>query len=151
MNKPLIELWDSVGLGIIIEFPTAVMISNQTGGIACLHPKIEGIYLPLANDYSEENKEFLSPEIELINYFKGSKYKGAGAIKGIDIEDAKKIDSIMTHSRLDKLIEIDLNRLAESHEAWIRIKIHKDTNIDLIQGFDNHFPLNGILTWSNSD
>ena len=45
MNKPQIEIWDSVGLGIIIEFPTGVMISNQTGGTACLHPKTEGIFL----------------------------------------------------------------------------------------------------------
>ena len=150
MDKPLIEIWDSVGLGIIIEFPTGVLISNQTGGTACLNPKIEGIYLPLANDYSEENKRFLSPEIELTNYFEGTKHKGAGAIKGIDIEDAKKIDSIMTNSRLNELIEIDLNRLTESHEAWIRIKIHNDTNTELIQGFDN-YPLDGILTWGNSD
>ena len=46
MNKPLIEIWDSVGLGTIIEFTTGVIISNQTGGAACLHSKTEGIYLP---------------------------------------------------------------------------------------------------------
>lgn len=150
MNQPLIEIWDSVGLGIIIEFPTGIMISNQTGGTACLHPKVEGIFLPLSNDYSEKNMEFISPEIELTNYFIGSKYSGSGAIKGIDNEDADKISSILSKYGLNNLIEVDLNRLTESHEAWIRIKINKSQKNDLIKGF-NEYPLSGILTWSNSD
>lgn len=150
MNQPLIEIWDSVGLGIIIELPTGIMISNQTGGTACLHPKIEGIFLPLSNYYSEDNLEFISPEIELTNYFIGSKYNGSGAIKGIDNEDADKIGSILSRYGLNELIEVDLNRLVESHEAWIRIKINKSQKNDLMKGF-NKYPLNGILTWSNSD
>jgi len=150
MNKPLIEIWDTVGLGIIIEFPTGVLISNQTGGTACLHPKIEGIYLPLANDYLLENKKFMSPEIELTEYFGGNKYNGSGATKGIDLEDVEKINLIMANNRLNKLIEIDLDRLADSHESWIRIKINNDKNIELIKGF-NEYPLNGVLTWANSD
>ncbi|MFD2562881.1 DUF6210 family protein [Aquimarina rubra] len=150
MDKPLIQIWDSVGLGLIIEFPSGIMISNQTGGTSCLHPKIEGVYVPLANDYKEKNKEFLSPEIELTAYFQGSKYKGSGAIKGIDLEDAKEIHTIMATSGLHECIEIDLNRLKESHEAWIRIKIYDNPNNELISGF-KEYPLNGILTWSNSD
>ena len=150
MNKPILKLWDTVGLGIIIEYPTGVMITNQTGGISCLHPKCEGIYLPLANDYNDKTKEFLSPEIELSNYFKGSKYNGNGAIQGIDPEDAKEINTIIHASGLQKTIEIDVNRLAESHEAWIRIKIHYDKNFELISGFDS-YPLHGVLTWANSD
>jgi len=150
MNKPLIKIWDTVGLGIIIEFSTGVIISNQTGGTACLHSKTEGIYLPLGNDYNQETKEFLSPEIELTTYFQGEKHKGNGVIKGIDLEDVTMINSIIHSSGLQNLIEIDINRLAESHEAWIRIKINQDEKIQLIKGFNN-YPLNGVLTWSNSD
>ncbi len=150
MNKPLIEIWDSVGLGIIIELPTGVMISNQTGGTSCLHPKIEGIFLPLSNDYCKDSLEFLSPEIELTNYFENSKHNGNGAIKGIDNDDADKINSIISKFGLDELIEIDLARLTESHEAWIRIKINKSKRTNLISGI-NKYPLHGILTWSNSD
>ncbi|WP_378174032.1 DUF6210 family protein [Aquimarina sp. SS2-1] len=150
MDKPLIQIWDSVGLGLIIEFPSGVMISNQTGGTSCLHAKTEGVYMPLANDYNMETKEFLSPEIELTAYFQGSKYKGSGAIKGIDLEDVEAIRAIMATSGLHECIEIDLNRLKESHEAWIRIKILDNPNNALIRGFKG-YPLNGILTWSNSD
>lgn len=150
MGKPLIEIWNTVGLGIIIEFPTGVLISNQTGGTACLHPKIEGIYIPLANDYTEGEKQFLSPEIELTEYFTGSKHNGNGATCGIDLEDVKRINFIIYKHKLNKLIEIDLDRLYESHEAWIRIKINHDKNFELLKGF-NEYPLNGILTWANSD
>ncbi len=149
MNQPLIEIWDTVGLGIIIEFPTGIMISNQTGGTACLHPKIEGIFLPLSNDYFEESLKFISPEIELIDYFNGPKYNGSGATKGIDNEDVHEINSILSKYGLDGFIEIDLTRLTESHEAWIKIKINNTQKSDLIKGFK--YPLNGILTWSNSD
>lgn len=97
-----------------------------------------------------KTKEFLSPEIELTKHFLGTKYQGSGAIKGIDLEDVKVINSIIHSSGLQKLIEIDLNRLAESHEAWIRIIINQDEKLELISGFDN-YPLNGILTWANSD
>ncbi|MGD1841030.1 MAG: DUF6210 family protein [Thermonemataceae bacterium] len=150
MDKPQIDIWDSVGLGIIIEFPTGIMISNQTGGTACLHPKIEGVYFPLANDYSEETRTFLSPEIELIRYFEGQKYGGSGAIHGIDLDDVAILTSILSKSGLDDLREIDLEKLSESHEAWIKIKINKTNGINLIKGFEQ-YPLNGILTWSNSD
>ncbi|OED48096.1 hypothetical protein AB832_00370, partial [Flavobacteriaceae bacterium (ex Bugula neritina AB1)] len=131
MSKPLLQIWDTVGLGIIIEYPTGVLISNQTGGTACLHPKIEGIYLPLANDYNEQTKEFLSPEIALSNHFKRSKYNGNGATKGIDLEDVHMIKTILNRSGLDEFIEIDVNRLTESHEAWIRITINRDKNFEL--------------------
>lgn len=150
MNKPIIEIWDSVGLGIIIAYNTGILISNQTGGTACLHPKTEGIYIPLANDYTETEKRFLSPEIELTDYFKGPKYNGNGAIIGIDLEDAKRINTILEKWNLEKQIEIDLNKLTESHEAWIHIKINKNPKSELFKNF-NDYPLKGILTWTNSD
>ena len=31
--KPTIDLHESVGLGLIVELPTGVIYSNQTGGV----------------------------------------------------------------------------------------------------------------------
>jgi len=31
---PIIKLWNAVGLGLIINHPTGIYISNQTGGTA---------------------------------------------------------------------------------------------------------------------
>jgi len=150
VNKPLVEIWDTVvGLGVIIEFPTGVLMSHQTGGNACLKPKVEGIYLPLANDYIEETKEFLSPEIELSNYF-CKKYDGSGATSGIDLEDVENINAIITKFGLNKFIEVDLGNLKQSHEAWIKIKINEEKKNPLVKGFSD-YPIGGVLIWSNSD
>ena len=61
--KPTIELWESVGLGLIVEMPSGVLYSNQTGGFSCLHPAIEGVFLPLRNDHSFW--KLISPERDL--------------------------------------------------------------------------------------
>ena len=98
--KPEIQIWDTVGLGLIISYPTGILISNQTGGTACLHPKLEGIYLPFANDYSLDTNEFMSPEIELSEYFLSGKYYGTGAIRGIDMDDANAIEKILYKNSL---------------------------------------------------
>ena len=43
-----VELCEAIGIGVIIPLKTHVIFSNQTGGNACLHPEVEGIYVPLA-------------------------------------------------------------------------------------------------------
>ena len=65
MSKSQIEIWDSAGLGIIVEFPTGILTPNQTGSTACLQSKFEGVYLPLFNNYTRQALTFMS-----------SKYKG---------------------------------------------------------------------------
>ena len=58
-----IELWEHVGLGLILEWPSGVMITNQTGGTSCLAPEIEGVFIPLRNDCTEKERVLVSPEI----------------------------------------------------------------------------------------
>jgi hypothetical protein len=149
MEKPVIAIYDTVGTGIIIAFPTGIMVTNQTGGTACLHPKIEGIYLPLANDCNEKSYEFIRPEIALNNYFNDDKYQGTGATKGIDRTDAKAVNTILEKVGLSSSIEVDMQKLAQSHEAWIRITI-KNNISGLLDGFKS-YPLQGVLTWNNND
>ncbi|OUS29458.1 hypothetical protein A9Q99_10215 [Gammaproteobacteria bacterium 45_16_T64] len=151
MSKPKIDLYDSVGLGLIICFESGVVFSNQTGGGSCLHPEIEGVYVPLRNDYTEEEKTFMSPELDLAEHFEGSKWQGAGATNGIDPEDSDTIQSILNNAGLES-IEIDRNKLHLSHEAWIYVKINGDESKEfpVFEGF-SPYPIPGVLTWSNSD
>lgn len=45
---PLVELWDlPLGLTLIVARPTGVNFTNQVGGIACFHPIVEGVLIPL--------------------------------------------------------------------------------------------------------
>ena len=59
MQNSRIDLYESVGLGLIICCDSSVIYSNQTGGSACLHPEIEGVFIPLRNDYTENEKRFI--------------------------------------------------------------------------------------------
>lgn len=43
----LIELYDQAGDGIIIPASSDMTWTNQVGGIACFHPKMDGIFVPL--------------------------------------------------------------------------------------------------------
>lgn len=142
MLKPKIKLYDAVGLGLIISYPSGVEISNQTGGISCYQPFIEGIYLPIANDCSLSN-ELLSPEIELMEYCSNNVFGN------LEDKDVVSINRILQKYRLEEFVKIDLNRLNESHESWIYVDIYYDEKFDLLDNFN--FPLKGILTWSNSD
>lgn len=46
---PLVELWPFEDLSpmLIVELPSGVTFTNQVAGVACLHPIVEGILLPL--------------------------------------------------------------------------------------------------------
>ena len=125
-----------------------VKVSNQTGGTACLHPEVEGIFLPLNNDY-ESNLTFISPEIELSKYFEGSKYRGTGATSGIDIEDANFINTLLESMKLKESFEVNTQKLKDSHEAWIWLTLKKDQT-ELFEGFEA-ITEEAILTWANSD
>ncbi|EMN00850.1 hypothetical protein LEP1GSC021_4612 [Leptospira noguchii str. 1993005606] len=47
MNRPIIRLWGMENIGLIIEYQTGIIYSNQTGGYACLQPEVEGFLVPL--------------------------------------------------------------------------------------------------------
>ena len=154
MPKPIIQIYDSVGTGLIICCESGIVITNQTGGTSCLHPEIEGVFVPLRNDYVEETGKFMSPELELTKHFEGFKHGGAGATSGIDEEDAEFIESVLKRVRLFPPISVDRGKLKKSHEAWIHVLISGDESDDPDLSAFAHFapyPRSGIFTWANSD
>lgn len=152
--KPVIQLWDSVGLGVIIRCESGVVITNQTGGTHCLHPGAEGVFVPLRNDCLLKDHIFISPEHDLTAWFVGPKHRGAGATSGLDAEDADFIDGLLQRNRLHPAIQVDRSHLEESHEAWVHVLItedeHGDADLAIFANF-GPYPRQGILTWCNSD
>jgi hypothetical protein len=150
-----ISLWDGIGFGLIVEWPSGVIYSNQTGGTSCLHPEFEGVFVPLRNDYQPPDGPMLSPENELLAYFEGPKHEGTGATGGLDEEDVEFITGVLTKWRLDSVIELDRSRLRESHEAWVYVTVLRgegDRDLaDLALFALPPYPRRGVLTWSNSD
>ena len=153
LDKPKITLFEHVGLGLIIEYPSGVAYSNQTGGTSCLAPTIEGVFIPLRNDCAEPSHELLSPEHALVSYFDGPKWQGTGATQGIDAEDADFIERMLSEHRLSDCITVDRTRLGHSHEAWIYVTVTADEDAavaPVFRGF-SPYPRHGVLTWSNTD
>lgn len=130
------------------------MVSNQTGGTSCIQPQVEGVYIPLRNDYGLKDFQFSSPELELTQHFVGPKHRGAGATSGLDAGDADFIDDVLLRSGLSEAISVDRRQLSHSHEAWVHVVIKADESNDedlaMFTGF-GPYPRHGILTWANSD
>lgn len=152
MPAQRIELWEHVGLGLILAWPSGIILTNQTGGTACLAPELEGVFIPLRNDCTEKERGFVSPENELYDYFTGPKWRGTGATNGIDSDDANFIDSTLGKTNLFPTIRVNRDKLHESHEAWVHVTVDGDEPCDppLFSGFAP-YPRPGILTWQNSD
>jgi len=142
----LIELWDARSLGIIVCFPTGVTYTNQTCGTFCLHPKVEGCFIPLRDTNGPTHQP--KPEDALTDHFFGPKYRGSGAWKGIDQEDADVIDGVLAQNEFTH-VRVNRDRLNDSHEAWIYVTIEDDEE-GLFSGF-GPYPASGVLTWPNSD
>jgi len=152
--SPIVHLYQSAGIGLIVPAPTGIRYSNQTAGTYCEHPVVEGFYVPLRNESEEgafdgpRSREFKSPEHALVEYFCGRKYEGTGATHGIDDEDADAIEAILAGYFLDEVLRVDRSRMAESTEAWIYVVVLKDDHV-----FDGcgPYPRRAVLTWKNSD
>ena len=150
MAEPIIELWGGVGFGVIISFPSGVRYSNQTGGTACLHPLLEGVYVPLSNDCTVPRGELLSPETELFAHFEGPKHRGTGAWReGLDENDAGFIEAMLMRWRLSSFLSLDRTRLVDSHEAWVWSIVTGEEG-SVFSGL-GPYPRAAVLTWTNTD
>ncbi|WP_437599320.1 DUF6210 family protein [Sorangium sp. So ce590] len=137
----LIRLYDA-GLGLIIEHASGVLYTNQTCGVCCTHPELEGVFVPFD---AEESR------LQLDAHFEGPKYRGTGAMHGIDEEDAVFIESVLRDGRIEVPLVVDRSHLKKSHEAWVHVLIEAETApFSTVSGF-GPYPRRGVLTWPNSD
>jgi len=144
-DKPLVRLWALHGIGLIITHPSGVTYANQTGGYACKHPKMEGVFVPLVN-----------PEIDqqtaLEDHFTGPKW-GGHCYRGIDAETADVVDAILANSTLTRRLKVNREKLADSEEAWVHVLIASDEEVEgeRFEEFLGFFSGMGVITWKNSD
>lgn len=133
-QKPIIALHNFDSLGVIVIFPSGVIYTNQAGGYACLHPEIEGVFVPLAVGH----RKIL---FALQQHFNGN-------WRHIEESDAKTINKLLKSDGFG-FIQVDKTILDESFEAWIYVEIEEIAEtFPLIKGFGK---TKGILTWANSD
>lgn len=135
-----------VGTGIIIPYPCGVFYGNQTGGVNCDHPEIEGVFLPFSTDPNEKEDHLACPLTrDLYSVFVPRGW-------GLSEQLADQYDSIFKKYEITKSFRVDRDQLSNSNEAWLYITFSFSpyesffrTNIP--------FPLDNkaILTWPNSD
>ncbi len=149
-RMPTIELTEGVGFGAILCFASGVQYGNQTGGTCCLRSSVEGVFVPLANDFAQPGGELLGPDSDLFAYFEGPKHQGAGATGGLDEEDAVFIDAVLGRWRLSNQLQVDRARLHDSHEAWVWAIVTGEEDSGVFTGF-GPYPRAAVLTWTNTD
>lgn len=134
ITKPVITI-NSDSFGLIIIKPTGVLYTNQVGGTACLHPVVEGVYVPFDND--------------MINLQEFDCFNGYGVLQE---EQLNHIEKIITSNK--QLSFLSVNRKLKSYEAWVNVIVKEPTwprnmpELSILAGFGD---CQGILTWPNSD
>ena len=113
MGQPVIQLSSLGGLGLIIEYASGVLYTNQAGGHACCQPTAEGVLVPLGEECNIEKK--------LVEFF-----ARAGRLQP---SHADALDIIL-HTQEEPFVvtptfflEVDRARLDDSMEAWLYVTI----------------------------
>ena len=138
----LYDLPDEIML--IVEHPSGVRYQNQTGGVTCDQPVIEGVLAPI--DVSPAGKEAIE------------NLMGLDGRLGLTPEMADTMDALLASERCTSWLRVDRERMHASQEAWIYVLIAspetshpgrvKEPYFGSIFGFG---AARGVLTWINSD
>ena len=92
-NLPVVDLCWSTGAFLIIAHPTGIQYTNQVGGVACLHPCLEGFLVPLERDESDPG----AVQRKLTELFDGPVWRESGARGGgIRDDDAAYIEALLS-------------------------------------------------------
>lgn len=125
---------DYVGAGVILSAPSGVRYSNQVGGMACLHPTYEGVFVPL-------------PHVELPH----DCVDGHGCWgMSVSEEFADKCDTVFRRHKLP--LTVDRKRLSESTECWIPVVVvaMKRKGVNWDGEWDQFVGTEGIYTTSDN-
>jgi hypothetical protein len=136
-SDPLkVALNDYPDLGLIVKAATNVIYTNQTGGLSCWHPKVEGFLVPLRTPLGMRELEALRNVCDCED--------------GIDSETADQVESILGRIGF-KGIRVDRSKLAESWESWIHVILSGELGYKVpLEGARPEW-LEAVLTWPNSD
>ena len=143
-----IELWNefvpSTCFLVIVEHPTGIIYTNQTHGLCCAHPQIEGFMLPPLTKLYEKADEIQQKLYER-EYLRP--------------DDANHLDSVFEKEvpfRVDgDFVFANFNEAdpykGDSGEAWIRIKFVEPGPGEDVVSYRGLTGKKGVLTWTNSD
>jgi len=131
-------------LGLIIPCRSGVYYSNQCGGYACYHPKVEGVFFPInLAFFTNLKEEDLLDDLDKVLGLQ-SRHRG-WCNDGITEEDADKLDALFVKYGLPLMV--DRTKLDKSVEAWIHVKVLGKVEA-VFEGFEG---MDAIFVYPNSD
>jgi hypothetical protein len=133
-----ISLWNLCGAAVIVPANTGVIYANQVNGTACFQEQLEGLLVPLNNDYLPQEYE-QSLEFELRSLFRGP--------EAFNVEKARHIQAALERFQESSGVIVNMARVTESYEAWVHVTLH-DVEFSSYSGLEG---AEGVLTWPNSD
>lgn len=137
--RPTVELWpfDELSPMLIVELPSGVTFTNQVGGVACLHPIVEGILLPLP----------VRPPLAddpLLNWYECDPPKPS------EIESRlEAINRWLKWADLDNVLEPRID--APLSEAWIPVRVASQLAHPYEELLGAFRGANAVVTYGNSD
>lgn len=144
-DKKVVSLFGLSNLGLIIKSDSGVHYTNQTGGIGCYHPMVEGVLTMVGDGVGEADDILRKLEQYTLNFME------------LTGENADQIDNFLRDDRSTYFIRVDREMLKESMEAWIHVivdepQFYKDMPGKHVDGHIFGFGgCKGVLTWNNSD
>lgn len=132
-------LYNLTQTGIVILSGAGITYYNQTGGAACMQSRATGYFVPISNDPPLDQ-----PELDL-SLRLGSLLKD---VTGLTVDDSRKINDLLLEVSSSDRYCVNDNRLNESQEAWVHIKVVPGGDYSQFTGFDE---FDAVLTWPNSD
>lgn len=137
-SKPVLNLIHFHGVGLIFLTASGVLYQTQAEGLACSHPRVEGVFMPLPVQPGAAELHALTHQFK-------------GAWGHINEESARVVDGILRCNGHGYLT-VNRARLHESYEAWIHVLVGEPEKGSIaslaISGFGS---CEAILTWPNSD
>jgi len=151
MSKQVVDLSEHEHpfLGIIILGDTEVFYTNQMGGTACGHPRVEGLYIPLVLS-GEAPSRLRDRRSNLWVGYEQTAVRVCLEMLGVDHVLAPVSYEEQSAAAFLDCIDADSRVWGE---AWIPVKVipaedRHATNAALLNDFVLHY---GILTYNNSD
>jgi hypothetical protein len=156
MDKVTVELYDVVNLsGIIVPRNTGIVWENQAGGTACAHPKLEGVFVPLAC-FMPWGNEIPDPLLDHV----GSRYISKLVDKFLDATDLRSWFRSLTTKEAHELLPHFDKSDCYLYEAWVPAYICTEDEViaqrdPIRRGLPHVTPAFGggwgVLVYNNSD
>jgi hypothetical protein len=140
-----VDLMGHVGTGLILEHPTGITYVNQAGGVYCLHPSCQGIFVSWFNDVELGSGKLFSAEEALY----GVSWELSSS--AMTPAQADEVDAVLRATPSFQGVRVDRARLTESYEAWVHVVIEPPHQLGGVVWGVEPFPRTGVLVWTNSD